>query len=331
MFSFIRDAVIAGLFLGFLFFFLLQAPSSAPRVAQVTIVPGAGFSDIADALLRDGFIRSSFAFRAYGFFSGMAHQLKPGTYIIRESLPAPRLFALFIKGPKEVSVTLFPGMTLAEIDARLASFSVIRSGALVAFSVSRAFHALDTKYPWLARASTLEGLLFPDTYSFLPLSDPAIVTKTFLDNFEKRVLTFLKTDDKFIQVLVMASLLEKEVPDYEERRIAAGIFEKRLVAGMPLQVDATVVYVRCGGKFLGCPPLREADYALASPYNTYVHLRLPPAPISNPGDSAIRAALSPQRSAYWYYLSDPKTKKTIFSKTLDEHNANRAKYLSSKN
>jgi len=124
-------------------------------------------------------------------------------------------------------------------------------------------------------------------------------------------------------------LIEKEVPDSEDRKIVAGILLKRLEIGMALQVDATLSYIKCGGRFFFCesPGVERKDLILASGYNTYRYPGLPPAPISNPGQDALSAVLNAQTSPYLYYLSNPKTKKTIFSRTLEEHNENRAKYL----
>jgi UPF0755 protein len=121
--------------------------------------------------------------------------------------------------------------------------------------------------------------------------------------------------------------LEKEVPDFEEQKIAAGIFLKRMDVGMALQADATVIYAKCSGKFAGCASLTRLDFKIDSPYNTYFYAGLPPAPISNPSAKTIEAASKAEKSDYWYYLSDPETQKTIFSKTLEEHNDNRASYL----
>ena len=133
----------------------------------------------------------------------------------------------------------------------------------------------------------------------------------------------------FYQILTAASLLEKEAPSFKDRRLISGILYKRLKAGIGLQVDATLTYAKCGGAFLTCddPKVYRGDTSYSSSYNTYLYKGLPPGPISNPGLEAIRAALEPLESGYWYYLSDPKTKKTIFSRTLEEHNENRAKYL----
>ena len=118
----------------------------------------------------------------------------------------------------------------------------------------------------------------------------------------------------------MASLIEKEVKSDVDRKLVSGILWKRLEAKIPLQVDATLVYIT------GRREIYEADKKINSPYNTYYYRGLPKGPIANPGLSAIKAAIYPQSSSYWYYLS-AKDGMTIFSKTLEEHNSNKAKYL----
>jgi len=173
----------------------------------------------------------------------------------------------------------------------------------------------------------------PDTYDFFAGADINSVVEVFLDNFQKKAeaagggLLFSGKQGSILKIIILASILEKEVPDDSERRLVAGILNKRLSAGMPLQTDAVLVYENCGGRFLGCEKLERADYKTDSAYNVYTNRGLPPGPISNPTASAINSALNPEKSDYWYYLSNPRTKQTIFSATLDEHNENRAKYL----
>ncbi|PIV31820.1 endolytic transglycosylase MltG, partial [Candidatus Wolfebacteria bacterium CG02_land_8_20_14_3_00_37_12] len=130
-----------------------------------------------------------------------------------------------------------------------------------------------------------------------------------------------------LRLITIASYLEKEVPGNDDRRIVAGIIEKRLKIGMPIQIDATVLYNKCSGRFSECPLLVKSDFKKDSPYNTYTRLGLTPTPISNPSLDAIKAVIEKKDSGYWFYLSDPKTKKTIFSENLEKHNINRAKYL----
>jgi UPF0755 protein len=124
------------------------------------------------------------------------------------------------------------------------------------------------------------------------------------------------------EVLTIASMLEEEARTYEDRRMIAGIIQNRIKANIPLQIDATLMYVTGRGTHL----LTEEDLNLDSPYNTYEYKGLPLGPISSPGIEAIRAALDPAKSNYLYYLSD-KNGKIYYSKTFEEHKAKKLKYL----
>ncbi len=175
----------------------------------------------------------------------------------------------------------------------------------------------------------LEGYLFPDTYEFFLSSTAEVVRERFLDNLDTKLETIglSRENENLGEILTLASLIQEEIKDPHEMRIAAGVLEKRLEAGIPLQIDATICYIkeRRGEK---CLPITKADKGIDSPYNTYLYQGLPPAPISNPGLDAIKAAINPANSPYLYYVSDPKTGRTIFGKTLDEHILNVIKYLS---
>src|SRR3989344_9619906 len=172
----------------------------------------------------------------------------------------------------------------------------------------------------------LEGYLFPDTYEFFVPSGTAAVEAKFRKNFNQKIRTIIpvgSSEEDLKEILTKASLIEKEVPDSSERRIVAGIMMKRLEKNIPLQLDASLCYE----KDPPCFPITKSDKKLSSPFNTYLYSGLPPRPISNPGVDAVSAVLNPVATPYWFYLSDPKSKKTIFSKTLDEHNDNIVKYL----
>ena len=180
-----------------------------------------------------------------------------------------------------------------------------------------------------ALSPDLEGYLFPDTYEFFLDSTVEVVKGKFVENLAQQLgdLGLSIEDDDLSRILTLASLVQEEVKDPQEMRIVAGIFEERLDAGIPLQIDATLCYIK-ESRGRECLPIEKADKELDSPYNTYLYQGLPPAPISNPGLDAIKAVLSPANSPYLYYISDPETGRTIFSKTLDEHNQNVIKYLS---
>jgi len=145
---------------------------------------------------------------------------------------------------------------------------------------------------------------------FVP-SSIEVVQKKFQDNLE------LKTEDilpeggaNFEDIIIIASLVEKEVIDFEDKRIVAGIIIKRLRNGIPLQMDATICYT----KETNCLPITNADKEYDSPYNTYLYRGLPIGPISNPGLDSIKASVYPKESTYLYYISDPDTGDTIFYK-----------------
>jgi len=152
----------------------------------------------------------------------------------------------------------------------------------------------------------------------------------FIDNFVSKIENDLFFDIKeqkrsFYEILTMASLLEKEVREETDKRMIADILWRRLDTNFPLQIDATICYAKYQS-FKNCSLTREL-FKLDSPYNTYIYKGLPPTPINNPGTESIQAALNPLTNDYWYYMTDRKTGKTIFSETFDEHLEFRGKYL----
>lgn len=216
-------------------------------------------------------------------------------------------YALTREEAAKVKVTIPEGATVAEVNALLEQKGVLAEDL----------------------PGGLEGYLFPDTYEFFVSSSPEVVSTKFEENFNRKVRPLLPPDTSeadLKKILVKASLIEREVPDSSDRKIVAGIMEKRLKTNIPLQMDASLCY----GKPSPCLP-QAADKGIRSPWNTYLYTGLPPGPIANPGLDAIISAMNPVASPYWYYLSDPRTGKTVFSKTLDEHNTNIVKYLNTAN
>lgn len=318
-----RKKIIAcGIFFAALFavisFFYYLTPVAEGEAAEAVFVinTGDGFRDIRDKLLDAGLIRSRTGFTVLAFSSGKVRKVKPGAYLLSPSMSSMEILRVISEERgAQVMVTIPEGMTSYEIDVLLARARVVAPGTFSAF----------------VQAENLEGKLFPDTYHFHLHSEPKDVADIFLANFEEKAAPLLPKDAiRAREVLTLASLLESEVPEFKDRRIVAGLLKKRIGVGMPLQVDATICYMKEkeGLSEPGtCHPLTPLDFRYDSPYNSYMRRGLPPAPIGNPGTSAIKAALDPEDSAYWFYLSDPKTRRTIFSETLDEHSENRVKYL----
>ncbi len=169
-----------------------------------------------------------------------------------------------------------------------------------------------------------EGYLFPDTYFFYSNTSATEAFTALRENFDKQFET-LSTDvrlskRKTADIVIMASMLEREAIHTEDRGVISGILWKRLDEGMPLQVDATLVYLT------GDSQVTIAHTKLDSPYNTYKNKGLPIAPISNPGLHALRAAAQAVKSPYYYYLSDAKGK-MHYASTFEGHQVNRERYL----
>jgi UPF0755 protein len=219
------------------------------------------------------------------------------------------------------SITIPEGYNSFQVDRLLYENRIINEEGSFA-SLNPSFFS---EYWFLEGAETLEGFLFPDTYEFYEQSSPKVVARKFLENWNEKAAVLFISKGSVLSQLTAASIIEKEIPNNQnERAIAAGIVYKRIKEGMPLQMDATLCYIK--DKF-GCGRVIPSDKEADSPYNTYKNKGLPPGPISNPGLSAIKAAIFPKSSEYWYFISDPKTGKTVFAKTLDEHTQNIVKYL----
>ncbi len=311
------------------FIYSLQPVAETPGLpVEIYVGKGSGLGEVLSDLEKRGIIRSARAIRWYAIVSGSAHLLKPGFYLMSSAEGGVSIMEKLVAGPRDIVVPIIEGSTLKDIDAQLSSIGVVTAGSLAVLKPAD----FAPEFPFLAGQKSLEGFLLPDTYHLALHSDPKIVVRRFLENFRAKAAAELggKSGSVLLRVLTIASLVEKEVPDRgEDRVLVAGIIERRLKIGMGLQIDATVLYAKCGFRLISCPDRRLArvDFENPSPYNTYVHRGLPSTPIANPGLSAIRAALNPKKSDYLFYLSDPKTKRTIFSRDFDEHNDNRAKYL----
>ena len=168
----------------------------------------------------------------------------------------------------------------------------------------------------------LEGTLHPSTYVVDPAMGPVEVRGLVKDRFERRVLSRYATSTRQIvpveDALIIASMIERETGDPDEMRIISGVIWNRLFAGMRLQIDATLQYVRGTTANTWWPPPRSRDKYLSSPYNTYMHFGLPPGPIASPSVAAIIAALNPVQTDCYYYFHS--TSGDFYcSKTYPEH------------
>ena len=175
-------------------------------------------------------------------------------------------------------------------------------------------------------AKSFEGYLFPDTYFFSPSSTVETILKTMRMNFDAKTAPFSAdiavSGHSFSDLVIMASLVEKEARTSADKRVIAGILWNRLALGMPLQVDAVFGYIRNRDTY--SPSF--ADLKTDSPYNTYLHTGLPPGPIDNPGLDSFEAVLRPTKTDYVYYLTG-KDGVMHYATTYAAHQANQRKYL----
>jgi len=290
---------------------------------------GEGTKQISINLEKQGFIKYGFLFRLYALTRGVADKLQAGDYLLSPSMAMPEITKKLVSGDiVREKIIIIEGWNIRDISfyleelraAKAADFSTLVNSAR---DFSGDFDFLSSKPEILS----LEGYLFPDTYEIQKGESTEELVRKILKNFGEKLTPELreeikKQDKTIFEIITMASLVEKEVKTLEDKKLVSGVLWKRLENGMPLQVDATISYItgKKNAKIL------IADTQIDSPYNTYKYRGLPLGPISNPGLDSIVAALYPQESSYWYYLSTPEGQ-TIFSRTLDEHNQARAKYL----
>lgn len=304
---------------------------------EIVIPEGYGSRMIASLLKKEGVIGSKWAFVLYVSARGEAVRLKPGRYVFFDTVAIPDIARDLVAGVSRERMIVIPeGWNTADI-ARYFDEHGIGDEAAARHIFLAPPRDIVARFAFLADAPAgagLEGYLFPDTYRLSEDATPEDAVLRMLENFDRRVDAGLRQkiaeqQKTLFSIIVMASLIEKEVISDEDRAFVSGILWKRLDADIPLQVDATIAYAKLQitkSKLQTNGKISFADTKIDSPYNTYRHRGLPPGPIANPGMSAIRAAVYPKTSPYLYYLSAPDGR-TIFSKTLEEHNAAKAKYL----
>lgn len=276
------------------FFLLLYFSSSAPADIQfpvmVKIQQGSSLRNVSLQLKNERVIRSRVVFEAFAVIYGGEKHIKYSDYLFENKLPVWQVARRISRGEHHlppVSVTIPEGFDTAQIADVFAS-------KLVNFNKSK----------FLAEAKKKEGYLFPDTYFFFSTANEIEVLQSISANFNKKIMSirpeiisFGKTER---EVIIMASIIEREAKGDADREFISGILWKRLKMDMPLQVDAAP--------------------------ETYQKRGLPKIPISNPGLEALRAAVHPQNSPYLYYLHD-KNGDIHYAKNFTEHIKNKLRYL----
>ena len=323
LFAFAIVAVLYGLY-------EFYSPVGGIQAKTIEIQNGESVKEIGKNLAEQSLIKSSFWFEAYVWLSKNQSNLQAGKYSISPTSSIVQITEMISHGQvteSDIWVTIPEGFTQKQIVARL-----VEGGLDIAKNINTAtIDNFGTDYQFLSDApqkANLEGFLFPDTYKFKEdVSLQEILTK-MLDNFDRKLTPQMRQDiagqnRSIFEIVIMASILEKEVKTTNDRKIAAGIFWKRVNDKYPLESDATLSYI------FGDTQARhtQEQTKIDSPYNTYKYIGLPLGPIDNPGLDAIGAAIYPQESDYYFFLTKPDTGEAVFAKTLDEQNLNKVKYL----
>ena len=263
----------------------------------------ANTNQVANLLVDSGVLHHRLPFILYLRFTGLGRHIKAGEYRFADPATPEQVAQRLIRGDITFrSITVPEGLTARETIDLLA-----KSG----FGVSDEMEHLLLRTDWIRdldpKAPNLEGYLFPETYRFGRKVDPETVIKTMIHQFRMRMAKItavypIPAGSSLRNVVILASMIEKEVKKAEEGPLVASVLMNRLERGMPLSCDATIIYaLKLTGNYQG--RLGKADLSLESPYNSYIHSNLPPGPISNPGETSICAALNPARTDYLYYVS----------------------------
>lgn len=326
--------ILAALAGGFFYFsnrvHFSHGKSEAREILQIE--KGDNAVVIGKKLEREKLISKDVYFIVYVWSRGLNKKIIAGEYEIAPGLTIPEIARIITRGEiisTQIKITFPEGWTNKEMELRITN-NELRTDDFNSLTSQPAFFQEKYGYAFLDRlpeGATLEGFLFPDTYFFSKDAMAEDIIQKMLENFENKLLPELqqeiKSQGKTVhEIITMASIIEGEVRSDSDRKIVSGIFWNRIKNGQALQSCATLAFVLGENK----KQYSFADTRVESPYNTYLNRDLPPGPISNPGLAAITAAIYPTETNYNYFLSDPATGVTIFSKTLDEHNANKVKY-----
>lgn len=310
----------------------------ALREVKITIPNGATTKDIAKILKDNELIGSPEIFSLKVRFSEYDGTFKKGDYSLNTAMTESQIMEILKEGSKaqsDITFTIPEGYSTLKIANKLEQEGIIKANDFIS-SVNNGKYDYKFVNYIPERSSKLEGYLFPDTYFFREGVEPEeIVSKLlkrfndiYIDNYNEVAKERSQTMD---EVIIIASIIEKEAKLEEERPKIAGVIYNRLRENMPLQMDSTVNYAFELKDGLNSGRNEDKvslqDIKIRSPYNTYENTGIPIGPICNPGESAIKAALYPEVHDYLYFvLKDPETGEHEFTTTLEEHNAAKAKY-----
>jgi UPF0755 protein len=285
----------------------------------VDIPQGATTGEIRRRLIEAGVVADDLTFRAALWWSGRSRSLKAGEYRFDRAMTPLAVVEKIANGEVYTKRITFPeGLTIREMATLYEShgFGSVRDFVAAAGDASL-IHDLDPQ------AKDLEGYLFPETYSLPRVAPAARLVQQMVDRFRATYQEVVQGRSDSLttrQIVTLASLVEKETAQAEERPMVSAVYHNRIKKGMGMQADPTVVYALVkAGRYDG--NIKRADLDFDSPYNTYKYPGLPPGPIASPGRASLEAALTPSNVPYLFFVSR-NDGTHVFAETLAEHNAN---------
>lgn len=287
------------------------------------VLPNTGIEKIGQDLKSAGLINNSGLFALYAKLGPSRGSLKPGAYLISPSMSLAAITDLIGSGKVATQkVTFQEGLTVDGMARKWAREGLGTAQEFVDASKLTSYNQSFLQYRKDKRS--LEGYLFPSTYEIVISTSPQDQINTMLNTFASQVLPNLDpsvaNSSKLNDLIILASIVEKEARTTADRKLVASVFYNRLAAGMKLESDVTINYVT------GKTATEAADLKIRSEYNSYLNLGLPPTPICNPSLDAILATANPSASEYFYFIAD-RSGIVHFAKSYQEHLQNIEKYL----
>jgi UPF0755 protein len=304
--------------------------STKSEPVNVKVTSDESTEDIAVDLKSKNLIRDALVFEQYARFTGARSRFQAGDYVLNRNMSMRQIVEALQHGrADQVTITIPEGYTARKTAELVASTKLGTSDQYLA-----AVKDPKWNYDFLSgrtQGADLEGYLFPDTYALDKGSTPDDLVKAQLERFgavftpamrdQARQPAAGRPAESVQNIVILASLVERETNKSADRAKACSVYYNRLKEGMPLQVDATVLYALGVWK----KDVTFDDLKVDSPYNTYKYTGLPPGPIANPGEAAIKACLTPGQTNYLFYFTD-KNGVTHFEATQSEFEADKQKY-----
>ncbi len=324
--SLILLAIVGALSLATAGYFVMEGSASGPA-KDILIPRGSTIGRISERLAKEGVIKRPGMFRLLLRMTNGEHRVRAGEFRFRESMrPMDALYTLYEGEPIVHAVTVPEGWNVRQIADIVQKAGVGDAKKFASLGLSK-----EMASKLKVNADSLEGFLFPDTYSFSLIDGEERILETMVRRFQSKFTEEYKKKAAImgftpLELITLASIIEKETGVPTERKIISAVFHNRLKKKMRLQSDPTTIY---GIKdFNG--NLTKAHLLEMTPYNTYRIKALPPGPICNPGWDAILAALDPANEEYLYFVANGQGSH-LFSKTYKEHNDYVTRYQKSRN